>query len=171
MKRFLGRCYRAGIMVYVLCLLLIYTVIFLPDFTNLTRYRTIGDSMNPSLKAGTTILVKPVEPETIKTGDIIVFKTDDPLLMMHRVIGTKGWKFQTKGDANEFPDSQPVSREKVIGKVVVNFPTPFTPILEFTRALFGQIVLLATLLILATTTHSSSKTTEVVNRKPRTIRM
>ena len=84
----------------------------------------LPDSFGP----GSLILVKPVNPEDIKVGDVITFdrRSGDAKMTTHRVkVITRDAQgklsFITKGDANAVPDSEPVAAGIVRGKVVYRF--------------------------------------------------
>lgn len=73
------------------------------------------------------MVTRPAEPEDIEVGDAILFR--EPVsggFICHRVIDVmdsdKGLSFQTKGDANEYPDSDLVSSQNFIGKTIFYIP-------------------------------------------------
>jgi len=84
-------------------------------------------SMEPKMYAGDVVVIAKVPADNIKTGDIIQFRVPEGVTIMHRVIEVQeteeGSKtFITKGDANDQPDSEPVSPENVVGKAVLTIP-------------------------------------------------
>lgn len=89
----------------------------------------VSGSMDPDLGVGELVVTKQLEPNSIKSGDIIAFKspTDPKTIITHRVIGIVGHEgdgisFQTKGDANRSPDSFLVPDENVEGRVAFHLP-------------------------------------------------
>lgn len=87
-----------------------------------------GASMLPTLYTGDIVIVYKPSPEDIKTGDIIVYKSSDRLVI-HRVIEVvkcgNDYCYITKGDNNPIADNimglQPshgVSYDNVIGVVI-----------------------------------------------------
>ncbi len=79
-------------------------------------------SMEPRLKVGSLVVTVPVEPDTIKVGDIITFRpaTGGRNTITHRVIGIEQnspLRFETMGDANIRSDSNTVLQQNVVGKV------------------------------------------------------
>lgn len=82
-------------------------------------------SMKPVINPGDMVLVKRVELNDLKIGDIIEYKKDD-IRIFHRIIDTKMDANQliyvTKGDNNSIPDSEPVKVEDIKGKVVYVIP-------------------------------------------------
>ena len=119
-----------------------------------TRYEPVfTGSMEPALPVGSVVVIKPVDPETLKEGDIICFKLSEPTSITHRIINTTDQGFITKGDANEDPDTWIVKKENVIGKVISTIPY-IGYIGYFVRTPLGFILLIiipATLLIIIET--------------------
>ena len=78
-------------------------------------------SMEPSIHTGDYILIETVKPETLQTGDIISFYSEDSetydLLITHRIaeINADG-TFLTRGDANSVSDRVAVRQERIAGK-------------------------------------------------------
>jgi len=77
---------------------------------------------------GDIMVLRGIKPEKIKVGDIIVYKTQRPDPIIHRVIkkfeeSGKPY-FQTKGDHNPVsnPDEKRISQEQVIGKAIIRVP-------------------------------------------------
>jgi len=91
-------------------------------------------SMEPTIKMGDVVVVKPAhstgsgQANDYKIGDIITFgaqsKIETPVT--HRIFNIKtvdGKPFYiTKGDFNNGPDQKEISREQIIGKVVLTIP-------------------------------------------------
>lgn len=92
----------------------------------------LSGSMSPTIPAGSVVVTKPVEPASLRVGDVITFSTRGPdaLGSLHRVThrivavnGTAGEKsFTTRGDANDVVDAYPVTADDVIGKVWFHLP-------------------------------------------------
>ena len=114
--------------VFVLC-----TVIFTksgeaPSVFGYTVLRVTTGSMKPTYDVDTLIVVKKVDPETIKVNDVISFYSQDPILdgavNTHRVVEIleeeQGRGFVTKGDNNNVTDAYNVESEYLIGKVVAS---------------------------------------------------
>lgn len=83
-------------------------------------------SMEPAIPVNAMIIVRKTDPVEIETGDIITFFSTDPNLdgapVTHRVesVNQLGGEvcFTTRGDANLLADADPVSPDRLIGKVV-----------------------------------------------------
>lgn len=87
-------------------------------------------SMEPAIKTGSVILIKPLS--SYKVGDIITFEGNfkdakgKKIPTTHRVVEAKvdtgNVSYQTKGDANDDIDRNLIAGNKVIGKVLVSVP-------------------------------------------------
>ena len=77
-----------------------------------------GHSMYPTIMANETIMVEPVDPGTVRLGDIILYRTNGRLLA-HRVIGIENEinDFVLRGDASLTCD-EPVKSDQILGKVI-----------------------------------------------------
>lgn len=96
-----------------------------------SAYVIISASMEPTIKVQDAIVLKRVEGEEIKKGDIITFVSTDNrfsgVTVTHRVVGiVKGdngkYMFRTKGDNNNVEDSTLVGEDYVTGKVILKIP-------------------------------------------------
>ena len=87
----------------------------------------LSGSMEPQLKVGGVVVSRPVGPEAIAVGDIIIFRPTavGENLISHRVIGVEEKSplyFKTKGDANDTPDPFLVPARNVVGKICFHVP-------------------------------------------------
>lgn len=94
----------------------------------------ISPSMKPAIQPGSLILVKSIDAEDIKVGDVIMFwpsddaeSNTDTLSTTHRVIEIKtdeagSLVFITHGDANSEGSNETVPADRVIGKIYVSIP-------------------------------------------------
>jgi signal peptidase len=90
-----------------------------------TRYEPVyTGSMEPAIPVGGIVVIKPVDPETLKIGDIICFQLSESAItsVTHRIFNITDEGFITKGDANEDPDQWIVKKENVIGKAILTVP-------------------------------------------------
>ena len=89
-------------------------------------YNVLTQSMEPAMPVGSAIYVKRCDPQALRQGDIITFRLSEAtgLVETHRVVenDTQARQLITKGDANALPDVDPVSYERVVGKVVICIP-------------------------------------------------
>lgn len=116
-----------------------------PSLFGYKLYIVESGSMMPALKINSIIVVKNTSPEKIKVGDIITYNTSvDGSIVSHRVadIGKNNEYFITRGDANNVEDPNPVSKDKIIGKV--NFSIPYVGyIFTLLRSTKGMVFLIA----------------------------
>lgn len=87
----------------------------------------LSGSMEPQLKVGSLVIARPVEPEAISVGDIIIFwpTTVGENLVSHRVISighSSPLYFETKGDASDTPDPFTVPARNLVGRIWLHVP-------------------------------------------------
>ena len=95
----------------------------LPRLLGYEIYEVVSGSMEPEIPIGSVIYVKEAEPEGIREGDIIAFRSGSSVIT-HRVIQNKlvEGEFVTKGDANAGEDLRAISYSELIGFVAYHFP-------------------------------------------------
>jgi hypothetical protein len=96
-----------------------------PEFAALTaelleghdglRFRARGRSMFPSIKDGDIIVIEKTDASRLRSGDVVMLRTADDSLLVHRVIRT-GSPLLTCGDGVVRPDP-PCEPDLVIGRV------------------------------------------------------
>lgn len=109
----------------------------------------LSGSMEPGIKTGSIIGVKPVQDAAkFKSGDVITFKSsDDPnKLITHRIIEVQqvdsGVQYITKGDNNDAKDPQPVTPGNIVGEYT-GFTIPLIgKIFTFIQSKAGAVILL-----------------------------
>ncbi len=110
--------------VILIALLLIFSI--LPITGNYKILTVLSGSMEPAIKTGSIVMVKPVS--NYKIGDVITFgpmtKTKPPTT--HRIAEMKVEQgnviYLTKGDANNAPDTRELAQKDIIGKVFFDVP-------------------------------------------------
>lgn len=98
-------------------------LIIVPQLSGYQAFHIISGSMAPEIPIGSIVYVKPIEPENVKTDDIIAFHSGDSVIT-HRVVTNyiiEG-EFTTKGDVNEVEDEGRVDYDELIGKVERHYP-------------------------------------------------
>jgi signal peptidase len=97
-----------------------------PAIAGCKIYIVMSGSMEPAIKVGSMVAVRPLEPEEVQPGDIITFRSErGSTVATHRVsrVDTEnGLLFYTKGDANDIEDPSPVDPRNLVGKVVLTVP-------------------------------------------------
>jgi len=135
----------AWYLVFVITLLLMMGAvsIYLAPHFGWRVNAVLSGSMEPELQVGSLVVSRPVKPETIEVGDIIIFRpiSMGESLITHRVIGIgrrSSLYFETKGDANDKPDPFTVPARNLVGKV--SFHAPYWGYFtEFLKSPFGFI--------------------------------
>src|SRR3990167_5459276 len=102
-------------------------------------------SMEPSIRVGSIVVIKPSTNYTV--GDVVTFgkdtKTDIPTT--HRIVSSRAQEgiilFTTKGDANEDNDTNEIKQSDVHGKVLFDVPF-FGYIIDLARKPIGFAVLI-----------------------------
>lgn len=103
----------------------------------------ITGSMNPEIKVGDIVIAKAIEAASLKTGDIITFRTSENILVTHRINGiNEDGSFITKGDANAVEDiGIKVNKNNIIGRYVFKIPKG-AYIAEFFKSRSGMLLFL-----------------------------
>ena len=102
-------------------------------------------SMEPAIKTGGIVVLKPVDE--YRVGDIVTFGADTKVKVptTHRIVADRvasgEFLYTTKGDANEDPDPQEIKKKDIIGKVL--FSVPYIGyLLDFARKPWGFALLI-----------------------------
>ena len=94
-----------------------------PSVLGVTPMVVLSGSMSGDapdhIEAGDLIFAKPVQPEDLKIGDIITYM-EGKTAVTHRIIGINVGEdgkllFDTKGDANNTADTDPVHQDNLVG--------------------------------------------------------
>lgn len=112
-------------------------------------YTVQSGSMEPALKTGSVVLSKP--SNEYAEGDIITFKSQEDrnnpkpaVTTTHRIVGVEEkddeFFYTTKGDANNGPDGNQITRDLILGKVVSSTPL-IGYLIGFSRTPTGLITL------------------------------
>jgi signal peptidase len=82
-------------------------------------------SMQPTLHVGDIVIIQKTQVENLKQGDIIQYRKDN-VTYVHRIyaVTTDNQHIQitTKGDANDHPDPDQITSDKILGKSLVTIP-------------------------------------------------
>ena len=107
-------------------ILLVNVTMIVKGLINPTKVPTIGgyaplivltDSMYPGIKSGDLIIVRSIDAEDVKEGDVIsFFDPDGNGMSVVEVLHENGrTAFRTKGDANNTEDESAVPAENLVG--------------------------------------------------------
>ena len=111
--------------IFIFAIVLLIVVSILPIPGNYKLLIVQSGSMEPAIKTGSVVIVKPVENYSI--NDVITFvdggrdKTTTHRIVDMEVISGQT-QYITKGDANNAEDSNKVSEDKIVGKVLTSIP-------------------------------------------------
>jgi signal peptidase len=102
-------------------------------------------SMTPAIAPGDVVVVDDRDPATIAEGDVITFtRGTNEVPVTHRVVGVTAtggeFFFETKGDANDGPDSAAVPAANVLGTVAFSIPY-IGYVIQFTDSSVGFLLL------------------------------
>ena len=121
----LKRGIQTIVTVAIIAVVVLIVVSFLPIPGNYKLLIVESGSMEPAIKTGSVVVVKPAE--NYQTGDIITFedrgknKTTTHRIVDMEVISGRT-QYITQGDANNAEDTSKVSESKVVGKVLTSIP-------------------------------------------------
>ena len=115
--------------VAVLVLALVLALVVVPRVLGGAALTVLTGSMEPSLSPGDMVVVRGVDDPaaTTQVGDVVAFQptSDDPTLVMHRVVAKKfatdGTWFVTRGDDNG-ADDDPIQPAQIQGVVTYSVP-------------------------------------------------
>lgn len=125
-------------------------------------------SMEPTIHTGALVLITPADSYAV--GDIVTFgpDTSTQIPTTHRLVATSGsgaaQVFTTQGDANEDPDSLPISVADIHGKVRMNIPY-LGYVLDFARQPLGFVALVGIPAILIISEELSKIYRELKNNR------
>ena len=121
----------AGCFVLALALGFVGTMVAMGTATPFTA--TVGHSMNPVLFEGDLAVVKAIEPNKIKIGDVVRLNITAvaqkqyglPPTILHRVVSIRnsntGLMFSTKGDNNPLNDTFETRADNITGIMVAHY--------------------------------------------------
>ncbi|MDX9871269.1 MAG: signal peptidase I [Clostridia bacterium] len=96
-------------------------------------------SMEPLIHPGDVTILKKIDKEEIKTGDVIHFRKDN-YFITHRVVEIlDSRKYKTKGDNNEAIDLDPVALQQIKGKLICVIPKAGWPSLWLRSSSLQQV--------------------------------
>lgn len=95
----------------------VYILICIPYLLGYHPLVVLTGSMEPTYKTGSIIYYHKVNEDELKIGDPITFKLSNGTIVTHRINNIIDNEYQTKGDANETPDTLKLTYENILGKV------------------------------------------------------
>ncbi len=148
--------YAISTVVIVVLVLLLLTVIMTkktgdpPAIFGHRLFIVSSNSMQPTIPAGSAILVKKVDADSLQTNDIITFKegydsNNNLVINTHKIVGinkTEQTTFVTRGDNNIIDDTKLRYPEDIYGKVV-GISSGFGSFLIFLKSPLGLVICIA----------------------------
>lgn len=136
----------------MITVILLMVPLTIPRMFGIRIYGVLTGSMTPAYSVGGVVYVKETDISDIHVGDVVTYRlgTDTEYVMTHRVVEMDDSFFITKGDANNAVDPEPVSYDRIIGKVVLFIPG-LAGVAEFVNSTAGRsvfIILFASAFIL-----------------------
>lgn len=141
----------------------------LPIPGNFKLYVVHSGSMEPAVKTGSLIFVKPAKSYAI--GDIVTFK-EKKNTITHRIVEQDEGIFKTKGDANEEADTQAIFSDQITGKMILALPYLGYPVgYAQTRVGFIFLVLIPAIVIIYDELHRIKREVANIWKKKRERKM
>jgi signal peptidase len=104
-------------------LLMVGVLLVVPRVTNGAALTVLTGSMTPDIPVGSVVVIRPVDPGTLRVGDVATYQVSPgkDVYITHRIVkvddSTTPATFRFKGDANRGPDTDPVPGTAIRGKV------------------------------------------------------
>ncbi len=140
-----------------------------PSFLGWKPFIVLSGSMETQISAGDLVVVKQVDTNTLKKGDIIAFKEND-IVITHRIDEIiqeeNTTKYITKGDNNNTQDMGYVVPEQIEGKYEFKIAR-LGNLAMFTQTPLGMIVCLSIpiLILIVIQIKDSKKDKELITQK------
>lgn len=131
-----GRLLTGIGMIMILIVLTACISIAAPKIAGYDGYIVASGSMEPEIPAGSIVCATETEPMLLRMGDVIVYEdTSRGATITHRVVSNNPFTgtIIAKGDANEREDVNPVTYDRVVGKV-----EKYVPLLGYAGAIFSS---------------------------------
>lgn len=102
----------------------ITAAVLVPRLAGATPYTVLTGSMRPHLPPGTLVVVKPVDADQLRVGDVVTYQLEsgESTVVTHRITSVdtrldEKTVFTTQGDANDVPDPAQVRPVQVRGRL------------------------------------------------------
>ena len=112
--------------IFIFIFAAIFVIMYSRGEFKISSLAIVSKSMEPIIHIGDAVVYKKTDTNKIITGDIIVYKLDN-IMVVHRVSEIKydsntGIIFITKGDNNRSEDIKHVEQDQIKGKVIAIIP-------------------------------------------------
>ena len=96
-------------------------------------------SMEPKLSTGDAIILTKIKSiDELEIGDIIAYKNEDNITIVHRITKKEDDYFITKGDNNKVEDRMQIKIEDIEGKVLISIPYIAYPSILINNIIKGE---------------------------------
>jgi len=129
---------------FLVLLILLFVGTTLPISGNYKLMTVLSGSMQPAVKLGSLVIVKPTNDYEIQ--DIITFykRGNKTETITHRIVDIEVVQgkpyYITKGDANENPDAREITEAEIVGKTILSIPL-LGYVVDFIKRPIGFILL------------------------------
>jgi signal peptidase len=127
LRHYIGLALSGALLLLVVALAVLLIVV--PKVAGGIPLTVLTSSMEPRLPPGTLIVVRPVNPDDLRIGDVATYqiRSGKPGVITHRIIaiasssdGSRSFTF--KGDNNSEPDNEPVIEAQIQGRLWYSVP-------------------------------------------------
>ena len=143
--------------VIVLAVLIIAALTIGPRVAPYRTFIVLSGSMAPAIPTGSVVVVRPVQPETVRVGDVITYwpasrRQDAGPALTHRIVEIvepgRSPLVLTKGDANPTTDTAVERLGQPVWKLL--FTVPWAGyVLVFSQTTAGRLLLVVATVVLA----------------------
>ncbi|MEG2353893.1 MAG: signal peptidase I [Clostridium sp.] len=147
----LKKIWDIAVTIVLVIMIIVAGVLLIPKLIGYETYTVLSGSMEPEFHVGSIVFVKSLTPDEISINEAISFKLSGQQgkIATHRVveINTEDKYFITKGDANNFTDTNPVEFKDLIGRAEYSIPV-LGYISVYMQTKQGMIIAVGVLVIL-----------------------
>jgi signal peptidase I len=129
---------------FLALLILLFVGTTLPISGNYKLMTVLSGSMEPAVKLGSLVIVKPADDYKIQ--DIITFykRSNRQETITHRIVDMRVIEgrpyYTTKGDANENADTREIAKAEIVGKTILDIPL-LGYLVEFIKKPIGFVIM------------------------------
>ena len=145
--------YRVVVAAVLVALAGLVVLALAPRLVGFSGHVVVSGSMEPRLSPGDVVLTRPVLPQDLEPGQVLLFPDPEGAdrLVLHRLVSfDERGDLVTRGDANQSNDSTPVPASSVVGAAQVRVPLVGLPAYWRLTGQWGHLAGLSALLAAAT---------------------
>jgi signal peptidase len=141
--------YRVVVAAVLVALAGLVLLALAPRLVGFSGHVVVSGSMEPRLSPGDVVLTRPVLPQDLQPGQVLLFPDPEGAdrLVLHRLVSfDEQGDLVTRGDANRSNDTTPVPASSVVGVAQVRIPLVGLPAYWRLTGQWGHVGLLAVVL-------------------------